>query len=325
MMKRDQRRHLEAHVLGQVVVDPAAELDRLDDGGEVVVGQDHHRRPLGDLGAGDAHRHADVGLLEGRRIVHAVAGHRDDVAFLLQQAHQPDLVLRRHARDHADVGQLLLELVVAHSGELCAGQRLAFDAQLVADGRRGHRVVAGDHAHLDARAVALGDGRLGLGARRIDDADHGQEREILHLVNQVALRIESSRVEVAPCHDHDALARCGYALVFRERRPGLLLSAHQDLAFRRPERVAARDEHIGRALDEAAHDRLALFVGHVVEGGHELVVRVERHLGNARIHLPCAIHVDAALLRQHDQRTFGGIADQGAVVETGVGAQRHGQ
>ena len=105
MMNADQRGHLEAHVLGQVVVDPPAELDRLDDGGEVVVGQDHHRGALRDLGAGDAHGDADVGLLEGRRVVHAVAGHGDDVALLLEQAHQADLVFRRHAGDHADVVQ----------------------------------------------------------------------------------------------------------------------------------------------------------------------------------------------------------------------------
>ena len=48
-----------------------------------------------------------------------------------------------------------------------------------ADGRGGHGVVAGDHAHLDAGAVALGDGFLGLGARRVDDAHHGQQGQVV--------------------------------------------------------------------------------------------------------------------------------------------------
>ena len=39
----------------------AAFLDRGDDRREVVVGEDHVGRFLGDVGAGDAHRDADVG------------------------------------------------------------------------------------------------------------------------------------------------------------------------------------------------------------------------------------------------------------------------
>ena len=82
------------------------------------------------------------------------------------------------------------------------------------------------------------------------------------------------------------------------------------LAIRQPERTAARDQDIGRALDEAAHDRLALLVGHVVEGRHELVVRIEGHLGHAWIRRARAVQVDAALGRQHNQRALGRVADQ---------------
>ena len=81
----------------------------------------------------------------------------------------------RHASDDADGGQAGRELVVAQRGELCPGERFAGDAQFGADGRSRDRVVAGDHPHLDAGTVTLGDGGLGLGAWRIDDADHGQQ------------------------------------------------------------------------------------------------------------------------------------------------------
>ncbi len=113
-----ERRHLEAEVLQQVVVEGAAEGDRADDGGEVVVGQDHHGGLLGDLRAGDAHGHADVGRLEGRGVVDAVAGHRDHVALLLEETDETHLVLGRHPRDHADLVELDQELLVAHRGEL---------------------------------------------------------------------------------------------------------------------------------------------------------------------------------------------------------------
>ena len=76
----------------------AALAHRRDDGGEVVVGQDHVGRLLGDVGAGDAHRDADVGRLQRRRVVDAVAGHRDDVAVGLQRVDDAQLVLRRDAR-----------------------------------------------------------------------------------------------------------------------------------------------------------------------------------------------------------------------------------
>ena len=124
-MKPDQRGHLEADVLREVVVELAAVLDGSHDGGEVVVGEDHHRGVLRHLGAGDAHGHADVGLLERRRVVHAVAGHRDDVALLLERVDEADLVLGRHPGDHADLGQLGGELLVGERGELGAGEGLA--------------------------------------------------------------------------------------------------------------------------------------------------------------------------------------------------------
>ena len=54
---------------------------RRDNGGEVVVGQHDVGRLLGDVGPGDAHGNADVGRLQGRRVVDAVAGHRHDGAL----------------------------------------------------------------------------------------------------------------------------------------------------------------------------------------------------------------------------------------------------
>ena len=63
-----------------VGVDPAALLGGGHDGGQVVVGEDEVGGLAGDLGAAFAHGHADVGAVQGRAVVDAVAGHRDDVA-----------------------------------------------------------------------------------------------------------------------------------------------------------------------------------------------------------------------------------------------------
>ena len=46
-----------------------------------------------DVGADPAHRDADVGALQRRRVVDAVAGHRDEFAARLQRLDDADLLL----------------------------------------------------------------------------------------------------------------------------------------------------------------------------------------------------------------------------------------
>ncbi len=77
-----------------VVVDPPPFTDGGDDGGEVVVGEHHVGRLLGHLGAGDAHRDADVGVRKRRGVVDTVAGHGDDVAVRLPGLDDVELLLR---------------------------------------------------------------------------------------------------------------------------------------------------------------------------------------------------------------------------------------
>ena len=81
----DVDRQLELDEALDVLVERPAPVDRLDDGGEGVVEQDDLAGLLGDLGAGDAHGQADVGLLQGRGVVGAVAGDGHHLAQLLQQ------------------------------------------------------------------------------------------------------------------------------------------------------------------------------------------------------------------------------------------------
>ena len=61
---------------------------------EIVVEQDDVRRVLGDVD-GAVHRDADIGRVQRRRVVDAVAEIADDVAATLQR--QNDAVLLRRA------------------------------------------------------------------------------------------------------------------------------------------------------------------------------------------------------------------------------------
>ena len=90
---RDAGGELEPHKVLDVVEDALALLDGAQDGGEVVVEEDHVGGLLADVGAGHAHADADVGPLDGDAVVDAVAGHADDVPVGLQGVHDADLVL----------------------------------------------------------------------------------------------------------------------------------------------------------------------------------------------------------------------------------------
>src|SRR6185312_15761528 len=64
----------------------------------------------GDVGAAHAHGHADVGRAQGRPVVDAVPGHRDDVTAAAQRSGDAQLVLRCDAADdHAVAVEQLAE------------------------------------------------------------------------------------------------------------------------------------------------------------------------------------------------------------------------
>ncbi len=107
--EREQLRHLVADVRHDLLVDAATDLDRVDERAEVVVGEDHPARLLGDLAAG-SHGDADVGLLQRGRVVDRVTGHRHDQALLLHDAGEAELVLGRDPAEDVELGQPAREL-----------------------------------------------------------------------------------------------------------------------------------------------------------------------------------------------------------------------
>ena len=85
--------------LPDVVVDPSAGGDRRHDGREVVVREHHRRRLTRDVGSRDSHGDADVRASERGRVVDAVAGHRHHVPLRAERVGDPQLRLRRGARE----------------------------------------------------------------------------------------------------------------------------------------------------------------------------------------------------------------------------------
>ena len=112
---------------------------------------------LGHLRAA-AHGDADVGLLQRGGVVDGVAGHRHDLAGLLHQPGEADLVLGGDAAEDVQLRELLDHLLVAEVGEVGAGDHPRSEAELVGDRPGGHGVVTGDHPDVDPGVVGDADG-----------------------------------------------------------------------------------------------------------------------------------------------------------------------
>ena len=78
-----------------------------------------------DVGGGH-HRDADVGGVQRRRVVDAVAHVADDVAAPLEREDDPVLLRRRDAREHRRLLGQVAERRVVDPGDLVAGHDLLF-------------------------------------------------------------------------------------------------------------------------------------------------------------------------------------------------------
>ena len=103
--KRHHLRHVArehvARELADVGEDRAPLFDAGHDAREVVVEQHDLRGLARHVGARRAHGDAHVGRAQRRRVVDAVAGHRDEEAHALDGAHDLELLLGRRAREDA--------------------------------------------------------------------------------------------------------------------------------------------------------------------------------------------------------------------------------
>ena len=286
--------------------DPAALLDGGDDRREVVVQQDHVRCVAGDVGASQAHRDADVGALERGRVVHAVAGHDDDVVPLAERAEDAELVARLDAGE--DAGPLD-DRVIVELLELASLDRIGLEADVTCDRGRGDRVVAGDHHDPDAGLGRGAQGRCGLRPRRVGDPGQAEEHE-------VAL---------------DVVARCRRGRLAGQRQDAERVARHARGGFEDPlaiRRLERPDLAVLQDARASRHDHLRSALGNHLDpavgrhdDAHPFALRRERDLLEAlRV-----LDVDAGLLRRHEQGDLGRVAGDAAVRgRVGVVAQRRG-
>ena len=305
--------------LADVVVDATTLFAGTDDGGEVVVGEHHISDVLSNVGAGDAHTDADVGALDGRGVVDAVAGHGDDLVARLPGLDDAGLVLGLDAGVHAVVLDVRVELLVAHAVEVGTGNGLAAvgdDAQLLGDGHGGIDVVARDHDGADAGVVRLADSVGHLGTDRVNHAGQATEDQVM-LKRSGAAVGGNLGVGAARQRQH-AQGLIGHGLVGCHELGAALLSQGDDL-IALVDMCAQANHHVGRALGVL----LVLAVQGLDDHRHHLAARVERGLAHARV-----------LGSQTSKTSLAGIVDKCALgrlahglaqllVPLGIGAQRH--
>ena len=318
-----------------VVENATAFAHRLDDGAEVVVGEDHLGTLLGNFGTGDAHRDADVRGFDGGSIVYAVAGHSHDIALPLQRFDDFQLVFRRNARVHGYfAGGLVERLLVRQLVELNAGEHFATkvgaadraavsvrfnNAQIAGNACRGKRMVTGNHDGADAGAMRFGDGIAHLRTRRIDDAHHADPDQVafqhIALVGDVGHM--PGRVDAHARHVGErCCAERPVRLAQRAVRFGgqafhggedLLAIALRHRSYGTVDRDAATiaEQHVGGTLGE---DGEATRIGVVLcDDGHAFAVRGEWNLTDARVVRVLAIGLHLAC--GDDKRYFGRITD----------------
>ena len=216
-----------------------------------------------------------------------------------------------------EFGQARGELFVAERSQFRAADRARAEAQLSPDCGCRHGVVTGDHPHLDARLARNAHRLDGFGAQRIDDADQSHEREVFGKGHRVGLRRSLLPGEVSHGDREDpqpVATELGVRL--------------QDAVFRVRDRddavggdnVRAAVDHDIRAALHRRQERFGSLERRVVEGHHELVCRVERHLGFARVGAAALFGIHAKLRGQDHERSLGGVADD----NTGIRDRRIG-
>jgi hypothetical protein len=201
---------LELEELPHIVVNTAAVLQSDDDGTEVVIHKDDVRGALGDVSTGNTHCESNICLSESGSIVSTVTSHGDNISHGLDTGDKKVLVLggassknTKVVLDFAEVGHVsdtvfsvsvgirracanstneFSEFLSSHAGvafSLLSGSLLFLgdDSSVERDRGSSFNVVTGAHDDADSSSLAVLDGLLDSGLKRVlesEDTDSGK-------------------------------------------------------------------------------------------------------------------------------------------------------
>jgi len=147
----------------------------------------------------DAHCHTDVGLVQCRRIVDAVAGHGRHQALPLQRLHDFEFVLRCRTGEDAHRRRQLIHLRVLQEdptgAQSCAIHRRnglvvlrLQDFHILGNRNRRLHVITSDHDDADARPASQLDGLGHTVAVRIDGSDEADQAQVAAASRELLVR-----------------------------------------------------------------------------------------------------------------------------------------
>ena len=253
-----------------------------------------------------------MGLLQGRCIVDPIACHGHHLAIGLEGFHDPELLLGWDPGVDAAAGHHLPEPRIVQGLEFTAKHHLAVgvgEANAGANGPGRERVIAGDH-HGANPGLPAGGYRLGhLGAGRIQLGHQAKQHLVFDLLVRVVVvgctgKSEHPKASGSPL---PGLLKPPVPLGFGEghnpRTIDPTVAALED-HFRRP---LAEQQTLG-ACCRLTQGSLQRSIEILNPNRHPLALGTEGNLTNPAIAVAQAEIVDAILAGNHQQGSFGGIA-----------------
>ena len=293
-----------------------------NDGGKIVIGQNHVGHIFGYVGAGNPHANADVGVFDGRGVIDAVSGHGGNLAFFAPGVDDSRLVLRLHSRIYGVFFYGRIKVCIADRIKLRARDRFIRalnDPQLRGNGHGRILVVAGDHDGTNPGLPTFVNCLFHFGANGIHHSDKSKEDQIvfqrLCLINRrTAFQpLFGGRQYTQSLVGHGFVGRKDFRTRRVRERTYLPVLVNAG---------AMLENFIGGSFGKL-YQRAIAFLMH---GCHHFAPGVEGDFADAHPFLTLLVFVKTKAVRVVHQSTFRRFADGHLLfrIHLRIGAKRHG-
>ena len=169
------------HRFSDILINAAPLLDGFFNGGKIIVRQDDLGGLLRHIRPALPHGDADIRGLQGRRVVHPVAGHRHNPSLFLKALHDPYLGLGRDAGKYPHIVQRPQKFPVGEPPQLLFRHALLpalYDPQPGGDRIRRIHMIPGDHHCADPGPAEAFHRSCRLRPGRILHSDHADKGKL---------------------------------------------------------------------------------------------------------------------------------------------------
>ena len=269
----------ELDALTNVVVDAPSLFAGANDGGKVIVSQNHICNALGNVGTSNTHTNTNISAFDGRSVVNAVTRHSCNHALFAPSINNANLVLRLNACINANCLNTLLKLFVRNLIKLCASNSLraiSNNTQLNCNSNSCINVVARNHNGTHTSAMRLCNSTLNLRTNWVNHAGKSHKDHVVLKVSWViAQRSFCSPIATSRCHNTKSLV--SHRLVLSQNlRASLIGEVNNAIACHN---LGAASKHLIRRTFGVLYNFARASTHH---NRHHLTRRVKGRLTNTR-------------------------------------------